>query len=152
MIRVLLDLIIKKSNVLLLNTVLTTLSRAELCSCLHCDNSAESAELGDCTTEHVCLLTVVLNDPLKPQTPMVTSSRLSKTFHEVLHDKEALPYFIQVCACVCEVCVLHDKEALPYFIQVCACVCEVCVLHDKEALPYSIQVCVCVCMCVYVCV
>ena len=26
---------------------------------------------------------------------MITSSRLSKTFHEVLHDKDALPYFIQ---------------------------------------------------------
>ncbi len=37
----------------------------------------------------------------------------------MLHDKEALPYFIQVCVYVCEVCVLHDKEALPYFIQVC---------------------------------
>ena len=36
-----------------------------------------------------------MNDPLKPQTPMITSSRLSKTFHEVLHDKDALPYFIQ---------------------------------------------------------
>ena len=35
---------------------------------------------------------MVLNDPLKPQTPMITSSRLSKTFHEVLHDKDALPY------------------------------------------------------------
>ena len=35
----------------------------------------------------------MLNDPLKPQTPMITSSRLSKTFHEVLHDKDALPYF-----------------------------------------------------------
>ena len=36
-----------------------------------------------------------MNDPLKPQTPMITSSRLSKTFHEVLHDKDALPYLIQ---------------------------------------------------------
>ena len=36
-----------------------------------------------------------MNDPLKPRTPMITSSRLSKTFHEVLHDKDALPYFIQ---------------------------------------------------------
>ena len=37
-------------------------------------------------------------DPLKPQTPMLTSSRLSKTLCEVLHDKDALPYFIQYMA------------------------------------------------------
>ena len=35
---------------------------------------------------------------LKPQTPMGTSSRLSKTLQEVLHDKDALAYFIQYMA------------------------------------------------------
>ena len=34
----------------------------------------------------------------KATTPVLTSSRLSKTLTEVLHDKEALPYFIQFMA------------------------------------------------------
>ncbi len=44
---------------------------------------------------YICFVVGILNDPLKPQTPVLTSSRLSKTLHEVLHDKDALPYFIQ---------------------------------------------------------
>lgn len=32
---------------------------------------------------------------MNPQTPVFTSSRLSKTLQEILHDKDALPYFIQ---------------------------------------------------------
>lgn len=32
---------------------------------------------------------------LKARTPVLTSSRLSKTLHEVLHDRDALPYLLQ---------------------------------------------------------
>ncbi|ELT87067.1 hypothetical protein CAPTEDRAFT_222842 [Capitella teleta] len=39
-----------------------------------------------------------VSDPLRAQTPLLTSSRLSKTLHEVLHDRDALPYLLQFLA------------------------------------------------------